>query len=145
MKLWRVSEFLDLSGEGGRLFPARWHNAGRSIIYTAEHSALALLESLVHLEEREAIPTYQLLEIETGDDLTITSFPGRLPPVSAGTSSAWGDAWLAAGKTALASVPSVIAPESRNILINPDHPDASAIRIVRHARYEWDPRLFSRA
>jgi RES domain-containing protein len=145
VKLWRVSDFVDLSGQGGRLVRARWHSAGRSILYTAEHSALALLESLVHLEIEDEAPTYQLLELDAPDSLEITTFPESLPPISRSASRAWGDAWLAEGKTPLALVPSIIAPDGRNLLINPGHDDAARIRIVRHARYEWDPRLFARS
>ncbi len=140
-----MSNYTDLSGQGGRLFPARWHSAGRPILYTAEHSALALLESLVHLEAEDETPSYQLLELEAPDDLAVTYFGASLPPEGEAASRRWGDDWLAGTITALASVPSVIAPDSRNFLINPAHPDAGSIALLRHARYQWDPRLFARA
>lgn len=145
MKLWRVSNYLDLSGQGGRLYQARWHHAGRPILYTAEHSALALLESLVHLETDGDAPSYQLIELSAPDGLALTEFHDTLPPESNEYSQNWGDRWLAEEKTALASVPSVIAPNARNLLVNPSHPDAQQVTIVRHARYRWDPRLFERA
>ncbi len=144
MKLWRVSDFPDLSGRGGEFFKGRWHNAGSALVYTAEHSALALLESLVHLESEEEPPTYQLLELDAPDDLTISHYPDPLPPPEREMSRAWGDAWLEAAETSLATVPSIIAPDARNFLINPAHPDAGRISITRHKRYEWDPRLFVR-
>lgn len=145
MKLWRVSDFADLSGRGGRLVRGRWHSVGRPIVYTAEHSALALLESLVHLEVVDEPPTYQLLEIVAPDSLAVAAFPDGVPPENRSASRAWGDAWLEEAATALAIVPSVIAPEARNILINPAHADAGQIEVIRRARYEWDPRLYARA
>ena len=144
MKLWRVSDFVDLQGRGGELVKARWHNAGQPIVYTAEHSALALLESLVHLESEEEPPTYQLLELDVPDNLSVTAYPEALAPPGRETSRAWGDAWLEAAATPLAIVPSIIAPDARNYLINPAHPDAERVSITRHKRYEWDPRLFLR-
>lgn len=134
-----------MSGEGGRLYSARWHTAGRPIVYTAEHSALALLESLVHLQDEEERAVYQLLELAAPDTLKVARFEQDLPPGDPLVSKRWGDEWLRSATSALASVPSIIAPEARNILINSAHPDAANVELVRYARYEWDPRLFARA
>ena len=53
-----------------------------------------------------------------------------------------GDAWLAPGETALLRVPSVIAADTWNVLLNPHHPDATALRITRVSRHAYDRRLF---
>ena len=145
MRLWRVSKYTDLSGAGGRLYPARWHSAGRPVVYTAEHSALALLESLVHLQDEAERAVYQLLELSAPHLLVTSRFEGDLPPDDQLASQTWGDQWLRDQPSALASVPSVIAPDARNILINPAHADAARIKLIRHARYKGDPRLFARA
>jgi RES domain-containing protein len=59
MRLWRISNYADLSGEGGRRAEGRWHERGRPVVYLAEHAALALLETMVHLEiEYEDLPRY---------------------------------------------------------------------------------------
>jgi RES domain-containing protein len=42
----------------------------------------------------------------------------------------------------LASVPAAVAPLSRNILINPLHPEAKTIKVADHSRWPWDKRLF---
>ena len=47
---WRISDYIDLSGEGGRKAGARWHTAGSRIVYLAESPMAALVETLVHLE-----------------------------------------------------------------------------------------------
>ena len=144
MILWRVSEFADLEGRGGLRFKGRWHRAGSRIVYTAEHSALALLESLVRLEVEQEPADYQLLQIEAPNDLAVAHYPDDQPPADRVQSREWGEQWLAALEAPLASVPSVVAPGSRNVLVNPLHPDASRIAILRNGRYQWDPRLYLR-
>jgi RES domain-containing protein len=55
--LWRISDYIDLNGEGGRKAGARWHTAGSRIVYLAESPMAALVETLVHLEvESEETP-----------------------------------------------------------------------------------------
>jgi len=142
VRLWRVSSFASIDGLGGELFTGRWHTAGRPVVYTAEHSALALLETLVRLEFDETVPPYQLLEIDAPDRLEVTRFRGKSPPGDQRDSAAWGDAWLAGASTPLALVPSALAPHAYNYLINPRHSNARVIKVVSHAHYEWDARLF---
>ena len=84
--------------------------------------------------------SFQLLRIE-GPDLPVTRVEGNEPPELV-VSRARGDAWLAARDTALADVPSIVAPFGRNLLLNPLHPDAAQFKIVYRGRYPWDRRLF---
>lgn len=145
--LWRISNYLDLSGEGGRKASARWHTAGAKIVYLAESPMAALVETLVHLDvDSEDTPDfYTLLRISVPDDLAIQ---GLDPPAG----SEWkqnreltrrmGDAWLAALETPLARVPSVIAPRTWNYLLNPEHPDATQVQIAEVIKERFDNRLF---
>ncbi|HEY6852191.1 MAG TPA: RES family NAD+ phosphorylase [Terracidiphilus sp.] len=50
MILWRISNYADLLGIGAMEASARWHTAGRPLVYLAETPSSALLEILVHLE-----------------------------------------------------------------------------------------------
>jgi RES domain-containing protein len=146
-KLWRISNYPDLSGDGGRLASARWHTEGRPVVYLAESPAAALLERIVHLGGREGrLPkTYDLLEVEAGENLEITNLD---PPVESpwknevGITRMLGDAWLATAGSALSRVPSVIVPRTWNFMLNPLHPDASKVRIVSVTRERFDNRLF---
>jgi RES domain-containing protein len=52
-----------------------------------------------------------------------------------------GDEWLQSARTALAVVPSAIMPETRNYLLNPEHPDARRIQISSVTKADFDPRL----
>ncbi len=148
MVLWRISNYADLTGAGGMLASARWHIAGRPVVYLAETPAGALLEVLVHLELDEAHrpATYQLLRIEAADGISVQ----RLDPAS--LSADWrvnesetqgkGDAWLRVGETALLAVPSAIVPETSNWLLNPRHRDAALLRITHVLAAPYDARLF---
>ena len=144
---WRVSDYIDLSGDGGRKAGARWHSAGSRIVYLAESPMAALVETLVHLEvESEETPDfYTLLKISVPDGIAIQ-------PLDPPAESDWkrdleltrriGDAWLASLETPLARVPSVIAPQTWNYLLNPEHPDAKKIEVAEVIRERFDNRLF---
>lgn len=144
MRLWRISEFASLDGMGGLIAPGRWNRVGRPIVYMAEASSLAMLEVLAGYDVAEMPATFQLLSIEAPDDLAVTQWPVGQDHRDTLLTSDWGDAFLRADATALARVPSVIAPEGWNWLLNPLHPDAARLRIVRAERWPWDARLFER-
>ena len=145
--LWRISNFVDLSGYGGEKFASRWTSLGKRVVYMAESPPGALLEILVHIqfEDDELPDEYQLLEIEAPENLDereLLAGPRRgWQRNMAGTQSA-GDRWLASQGTALARVPSAIMPRTWNILLKPLHPDAAQLKIVSVVRERFDNRLF---
>ena len=146
MRLWRISDFADLSGHGGLLRAARWHREKRRVVYLADHPASALLEVVVHLEvDSEDLPdTYQLFAVDAGDDIpfdVVDDLPVAWREEPA-TTRERGDHWLAAGNTALLRVPSAIVPFTWNWLLNPLHTDWAKIRIGDRVRVSFDPRLF---
>jgi RES domain-containing protein len=147
MILWRISNHASLDGRGGLQAPGRWHSRGSQIVYLADTPAAALLETLVHLEldYADLPPSYKLLKIEVPDDVAVMSLElNRLPPdwnTNLVATQALGDEWLAGGQTALLRVPSAVAPESWNVLLNPRHADAARARIVAQRQYPWDRRL----
>ncbi len=149
MFLWRVSNQATLDGRGGLVASARWHTEGRPIVYLAESPAGALVEALVHLELDSArLPkSYRLLKAEAPDDLSIKTITGDNLPRSWITDQiatrTVGDEWLASRSTALLRVPSVIVPETSNLLLNPEHADAARLQILWHEEYPWDARLLS--
>jgi RES domain-containing protein len=54
-----------------------------------------------------------------------------------------GDEWFESRRSAVLGVPSVIVPETRNFLINPEHVDAAQIKVVRSYLHPFDARLAS--
>lgn len=147
MRLWRISDFADISGEGGLLASGRWHSRGHRVVYLSDHPASALLEVLVHLEvDVEDFPaSYQLLAVDVPDDLASESIAvDDLPADWRGGVDATrplGDRWLDAGRTALLQVPSAIVPFASNWLINPRHAGAAKARIAHTIRAPFDLRL----
>jgi RES domain-containing protein len=151
MRLWRVSDHADLSGEGGRRVEGRWHERGRAVVYLAEHAALALLERLVHLEvDPEDLPShYQLLTVDVPRDVAVedlgeADLATRIPdwrhaPEKTRTLTR---TWLSERRTALLRVPSVIVPEASNYLLNPLHSESGRIAIVGRQAAAFDVRLF---
>jgi RES domain-containing protein len=147
--LWRISNFVDLSGEGGLGASGRWHTEGRLIVYLADCPAGALLERIVHMTdmyEDAFLPHfYQLLKVAVPGELAIK-------PLNTLAPTDWkerleytrqvGDAWLASLETPLARVPSVLAPQTWNYLLNPEHPDAKKIEVAEVIRERFDNRLF---
>ena len=148
MILWRISNYADLLGIGGMEASARWHTAGRPIVYLAESPSSALLEILVHLEtdEDDRPDTYQILKVEAPDDIpvmkvSLTSLPADWKNNEEATREI-GDAWLERSGSALMRVPSVIMPETYNWLLNPRHADAKKVIILHSEKHLYDSRLF---
>lgn len=147
MTLWRVSNHATLDGRGGLRASARWHTRGHRIVYCATTPAAALLEVLVHTEvDVGDIPiSLRYLQIEAPDSLT----PERADMEALGPDwqddtdvTRWyGDGWLRSGRSALLEVPSVIVPESWNVLINPLHPASASIRVTKVHEQSVDSRL----
>jgi len=148
MRLWRISNFASLSGEGGLLASGRWHSRGHRVIYLSDHPASALIEVLVHLEvDIEDVPaSYQLLAVDFPDGLTVDSIAKDALPVdwreTIHATLQLGDRWLDAGKTPLLRVPSAIVPYASNWLLNPAHGDAAKAVMAETIRTPFDARLF---
>jgi RES domain-containing protein len=145
--LWRISEFADLSGKGGMRASARWNTIGRRVVYLSDSPTGALLETLVHFElDPEDVPeTYTRLKVAVPSDIEIEQLE---PPdvvdwrLDYGLTRSVGDVWLAAGKTCLARVPSAIANDAWNYLLNPEHHDAMRVQIAAVTQERFDRRLF---
>ncbi len=150
MFLWRISNHASLDGRGGLEASARWHTQGRPIVYLAESAAGALLEVMVHLELNpvQMPKSYRLLKVEAPDDVPFES--ARLTELGEHwvddetATQTLGDRWLLSRGSALLRVPSAVAPETFNMLLNPAHEMARRLKIVSHREYPWDLRLVSR-
>lgn len=143
MRLWRLCRrpFADLGGEGARLYGGRWNSPGRPMLYLAREAALAVLEVRVHLDLPPELlpPDYVVMEIEADDGLAVED----VAEPDWDRSRAFGDGWLESRRTPLLSVPSAIVAESRNMLVNPLHPEsAGRLRIQGIRPFAFDPRLW---
>src|SRR3546814_19267169 len=94
-----------------------------------------MLEVLVHLEVDSIPPPFQLMRIQVPDGLPHSAWPNSARSDLSSETAEWGDAWLARGDTALARVPSALAPASFNWLINPIH--SAAPQLGHTASSQW--------
>lgn len=152
MLLWRLTRrpYADLDGKGGeeQLFDARWHTRGRPVVYLAATPALALLEVRVHLELPPGLlpDDYVLMKVNAPDDVERRNI--RQEDLPAGWQEReelcrpFGDSWLEGAGSALLRVPSAIIEVERNVLLNPQHPDAARVHIEEISSFKWDQRLF---
>ncbi len=150
MRVFRIGDaqgrFPIFSGEGAALVDdARWHELGQDVIYTSEHYSTAMLEKLAHCNG--ALPSNQhfmAIAIPLGtsyEAVTKDSLPGWIDePVA----RMFGATWFAERRTAILVIPSFVAREEHNVLINPHHADFKGIVPDRECPVWWDPRLFAR-
>jgi RES domain-containing protein len=145
--LWRISNHVSLTGDGGMRASGRWHTRGRRIVYCSESPATALLEILVHFEINfRDLPTrYRLLKLRAPATLVVEELlPVDLPDdwtEQTDRTRAIGNGWLHAGRSALLRVPSAVVPETFNVLLNPGHANAGKLEVVQVSEHAIDPRL----
>ncbi len=152
--LWRIAQETreyradDLSGLGAAKTGGRWNSVGKAIVYASRSVALAYLETLAHLG-REVPRNRFLVRIVVPDkvwDRALWAKEKDLPktwraePAGIGGVQ-YGDKWLIGDKSALLCLPSVIVPEDTNVLINPNHPDATLIQARVQRQLLYDMRL----
>ena len=152
--LWRIAvetpayPASDLSGTGARITGGRWNSQGAPVVYCSTSIALATLETVHYLRGGGLPFNRYLVRIAIPDDVwdarqVLDPFPGGWDAIPAGLSGKRaGDGWIAAGKSALLLVPSVIVPDECNVLLNPRHADAAAVTASTVRRWSYDPRFF---
>ena len=135
-------------GSGAALMGGRWNSPGQRVIYGSSSFACAMLEKLAQTGTG-SIPKHQLwIEIHSLDDIEIEEVSAAELPRWASpdllASRAYGDAWLVEKRTAVLAVPSVVAPQERNILINQSHADFKTIMASEPKPVRLDRRLFQK-
>ena len=142
MRLWRISNFADLSGRGGIVSAGRWNLKNTPIVYCADHPSTALLEMLVHTDAGDLPPSYQLLEIEVPEmaEVAVSVLPLDWKDNLAATQQAGTD-FVRAGLHAVIEVPCVLVPFTKNYLLNPALLERESIAIVGTTVHPIDSRL----
>lgn len=135
-------------GEGAYRYGGRWSSPGTRLSYTSEHQSLAMLEYFVHLDVDDPPGDLVLAVAEApGDlvrerveisDLSANWRESAAPPQLARL----GDEFAQRGEHCLLLVPSVLAPNENNWLINPAHPDYKRIVVREVEPLSYDPRMF---
>jgi RES domain-containing protein len=135
-----------LSCEGARRNGGRWNSKGVAVLYCATSESLALLELRVHAPHPYPRDRLRFV-IDVPDDAVqeapLTDLPrgwNSLPPSPA--SKRFGDEWVASRSYLGLLVPSVIASEERNLILNPAHERFPEVQIIRKSKVRMDLRLY---
>jgi RES domain-containing protein len=103
-----------------------------------------LLEICVHTSANDVPPKFTLLKIE-GPDMEVRPIKAddlrRSWQAQLELTRDLGTAWLKKNESVLLRVPSVIVPETVNVLFNPSHKLATKFRITDVFPYPFDLRL----
>jgi RES domain-containing protein len=137
----------DLSGKGGLISSARWHDHV-PVIYTSLSSSTSVLEKLVHLQPTEIHHDLKIVRLEVPDHVSMERLEAKQLPqdrrIYPGPEflKRIGNAWLTAKSALLLHVPSAIDPMAENVLINPAHKEINEVKILNMEDFRFDPRLF---
>lgn len=150
LKVWRLCRAVHasaaFSGEGARRFGGRWNSRGVPMVYTSTSLALAAIELFVHLEPSLAPDDLVAISVllpegEPARTIELTDLPPDWHADQAGPRRI-GDEWIRSGSSLALRVPSVPIPPEGNVLINPQHPRSSEIRIDPPQPFVFDARMF---
>jgi RES domain-containing protein len=136
-----------LSCEGARRHGGRWNSKGIAVLYCAHSESLAMLELRVHSPHPYPRARWRFA-IEVPEDALTTVPVEQLPrgwdALPAGPASKrFGDNWVQRGSSLGLLVPSVVASEEKNLMLNPSHPRFQEIRVISKQRVLLDKRLYS--
>lgn len=150
MRLFRIADSRHplWDGQGALRLGGRFNSPDQPVVYAALTYAGAMLEILAQARIGK-LPRQQVFVMaEIPDHLAIERADGsRLPPgwdqPESPSARAFGDQWLAEQRTTLLLVPSVVAREEWNAVVNLAHPEAQAIQLSKPQPVIWDQRLFN--
>lgn len=131
---------------GSNLASGRWHKVGvRPVVYTAARRALCQLEKRVHCNgARPKDQALMRLELPKGAQVLLAEALGLVPDALFDTTAtqSLGVDWLLSGASLALSVPSVVEPAERNVLLNPLHRQYADIQVfIERQPFVFDERL----
>ena len=151
MRVWRISKakyaHSAFSGEGARLFDARWNFAGTPMVYTSTSLALAAIEFFVHLDPSEAPADLVSVMAEVTEELAVERFetcdlPRNWRKTDNRVLQQFGSDWARSQRTVALFVPSAAIDGEWNVLLNPGHPEFKKVQIGRPGPFRYDERMF---
>lgn len=148
--VWRIARrpyALDRLGTGARQDGGRWNHVGTAVVYAGRSVAIAALEKFVHVAGIVP-PDLVLVRVELPDAHSVEPpKPGDLPkdwdhvPPGVG-SMAFGTTWARENRSLVLDVPSVLVREERIAVLNPNHPEFGAVKMVIERQFHYDPRMY---
>lgn len=151
MRAWRISKAKrakDLSGKGAAIEGGRWNDQDVPAVYMGLTPAICCLETFVHAVGEPSMPmTITCFELPDDLSLYLEPDPRKLPDGWASLpadrpSMDFGSAWLKANSHLGLIVPSAVLALERNIVITPNHPALSQIKVIDVFDFIYDARMF---
>lgn len=137
-----------LSGKGAAIKGARWNSIGVELIYTAANRSLAMAEVAVHFTLATLPDDYAMITIFIPDDISLQKldipdlpFDWNMFPHPI-TTQAIGDKFVTDNKCCVFQIPSAVTQGDYNMLINPNHPQFTKIKIIATEKFPFDKRIF---
>jgi len=105
---------------------------------------------LCHLEGRELVEPYVLIEIGIDESLVRTIQRSTLPnnwnaDPSPPELKRLGDEWIKTAECPVLRVPSALLPDEHNFLLNTEHADFDRLRFGEAVPFRFDPSLIKSA
>ena len=139
----------DVLGIGARKYGGRWNPKGMACLYASTHISLALLEKYVHARGKEDMAELMLLAIELPNRGDLVYHVDESQMVAGWMNNIDYSQWLGRqlledGSFVAFSVPSVIVPSERNVIINPRVAHFDAVKFGKPVPFDIDSRLSGR-
>lgn len=137
-----------LSGKGAAIKGARWNSIGVELIYSASNRSLAMAEVAVHFTLATLPSDYVMMTLFIPDDISIKKLNQSDLPLNWNTfphpssTQAIGDKFVSENNFCVLQIPSAVTQGDYNLLINPNHPDFSGIKISAVEEFPFDRRIF---
>jgi RES domain-containing protein len=138
-------------GEGAYCYGGRWSSPGTRLVYTSEHQSLAMLEYFVHLDPEDAPDDLVLATADVPDNVSREQLHPREMPTHWRETPAppelaqIGDEFVKKAENCLLVVPSALAVNENNWLINPQHPEFKKIALRATEPLRYDARMFRKS
>lgn len=151
MRGWRVAKSKrarDMTGKGAAIDGGRWNDVDVPAMYLGLSPAICCLETFVHLDASPTLPLVIIqFELPDNPDLYLTPNFEELPVGWAALpadspSMAFGTKWLQSGSHLGLIVPSAVLPLENNVVLNPNHPAISLVKIIEVYDFTYDERMF---
>ena len=138
-------------GEGAYRYGGRWSGPGTRLAYASEHQSLAMLEYFVHLDPDDAPEDLVLATADVPDSLSREMVQAKDMPADWRETPAppelarIGDEFVKKAEKCLLIVPSALAMNENNWLVNPQHAEFKEIGMNLPEPLRYDPRMFPRS
>jgi RES domain-containing protein len=152
VRVWRITSAAHaaLDGAGARRYGSRWTPRGVPVVYTSATLSLAALERFVHTDSDIEPTDLVAIPVEVGDGIAVEAVQVEMLPADwrtfppPPTLALIGEEWFRASRTAILSVPSVVIPHERNLVLNPTHREFAHLSIGAPEPFSFDPRMWKK-